>query len=80
MYADFLSSSRWHLTCSVVVERPPILARALGPLEKKMEEMMMQVENERSLKSDHELRKDRDAEREERKKRGELDPSEVMPR
>ncbi len=74
---SLVTSESWHLSCSVLVERPARVIRDLGPLEARMSETLSAMELEGSLRSDHELRLASDAEREAKKRRGELDPAEV---
>jgi len=46
----------WHLSASVLVERPAQLVRPLSPLEAEMKATLTRIEEEHSLRSDHEMR------------------------
>ena len=43
------------------MERKPKITKPLSPLEKKVQELLLQVENESSYKSDHEVKREEDA-------------------
>ena len=64
---------KWDLWSAVIVERPASLTKDLGGIERTVCETMREIEDERSLKSDFELRRERDLENAERKKKG-LEP------
>lgn len=50
----------WDIVTSVCVERLPIVTPPLNELQKKYKEMLYNIEIEKSLKSDHELRHEND--------------------
>ena len=55
----FLGSScllPWRLSSAVLVCRLPVVSPEFHPIEKKMLAMHQDIENQRSLKCDHELR------------------------
>ena len=64
---------KWDLWSAVIVERPASLTKDLGGIERTVCETMREIEDERSLKSDFELRRERDLENAARKKKG-LEP------
>ena len=64
---------KWELWSAVIVERPPTLTNDLGGIEKTVCQTMREIEDERSLKCDFELRQEKDLENAERKKKG-LEP------
>ncbi|KAH8275020.1 hypothetical protein KR018_010072 [Drosophila ironensis] len=54
------SPEKWDLYAGVLVERLPVVSKALNPLEKQFQELLWRVEFENSLKSDHELKHERE--------------------
>lgn len=50
------SRSAWRLLGAVCLQRPPLVSKALTPLQEEMAALLQQIEIERSLYSDHELR------------------------
>ncbi|XP_015449678.1 39S ribosomal protein L46, mitochondrial isoform X2 [Pteropus alecto] len=50
------SMSPWSLLGAVCLQRPPLVSKPLTPLQKEMAALLQQIEIERSLYSDHELR------------------------
>ncbi|XP_048185639.1 39S ribosomal protein L46, mitochondrial [Perognathus longimembris pacificus] len=50
------SGSPWHLLGSLCLQRPPLISKPLTPLQEEMAALFQQIEVERSLYSDHELR------------------------
>ncbi|XP_017079878.1 39S ribosomal protein L46, mitochondrial [Drosophila eugracilis] len=53
-------AERWDLFAGVLVERLPVVSKSLSPLEKQFQDMLWRVEYEGSLKSDHELKHERE--------------------
>ncbi|XP_053673102.1 39S ribosomal protein L46, mitochondrial [Anopheles nili] len=64
---------KWDLYAGVLVERLPIVTKTLTPIEAKFKEMLSQVELEKSLKSNHELRKENEKRQLELLKAGKID-------
>ncbi|XP_065728703.1 large ribosomal subunit protein mL46 [Phocoena phocoena] len=50
------SASPWRLLGALCLQRPPLVSKLLTPLQEEMEALLQQIEIERSLYSDHELR------------------------
>merc|ERR1711860_63993 len=65
----------WKIHAAVYCERLPVITPALTEQETKVQNILKEMDFERSLKSDHEVRQIRDAEAAERRKRGEEGPS-----
>ena len=60
---------KWELWSAVVVERVPTLTKDLGEMETAVCETLREIEEERSIKCNFELRLERDLENAERKKK-----------
>ncbi|KAM6202933.1 large ribosomal subunit protein mL46 [Rhynchocyon petersi] len=60
--------SSWRLLGALCLQRPPIVSKPLTPLQEDMEALLKQIETERSLYSDHELRALEETRRLEKKK------------
>ncbi|KAI5764926.1 MRPL46 [Gulo gulo luscus] len=54
--APSISGSPWRLLGAVCLQRPPLVSKPLTPLQEEMAALLQQIEVERSLYSDHELR------------------------
>ncbi|XP_072938652.1 large ribosomal subunit protein mL46 [Epargyreus clarus] len=50
----------WDIVTGVCVERLPVVTPPLNEMQKKYKDMLWQIEVEKSLKSDHELRRESD--------------------
>ncbi|XP_008685987.2 39S ribosomal protein L46, mitochondrial [Ursus maritimus] len=50
------SGSPWRLLGALCLQRPPLVSKALTPLQEEMAALLQQIEVERSMYSDHELR------------------------
>ncbi|XP_050075342.1 39S ribosomal protein L46, mitochondrial [Anopheles maculipalpis] len=64
---------KWDLYAGVLVERLPIVTKTLEPIEAKFKQMLDQIELEKSLKSNHELRKETEKQQLELLKAGKID-------
>ncbi|XP_036337430.1 39S ribosomal protein L46, mitochondrial [Rhagoletis pomonella] len=67
------NTGKWDLYASVLVERLPIVSRSLNALEREFQEYLWRVEFENSLKSDHELKHERDQVQSELIKKGKIE-------
>ncbi|EDW92905.1 39S ribosomal protein L46, mitochondrial [Drosophila yakuba] len=54
------TAEKWDLYAGVLVERLPVVSKSLNPLEKQFQDLLWRVEYENSLKSDHELKHERE--------------------
>ncbi|XP_043647324.1 39S ribosomal protein L46, mitochondrial [Drosophila teissieri] len=54
------TAQKWDLYAGVLVERLPVVSKSLNPLEKQFQDLLWRVEYENSLKSDHELKHERE--------------------
>uniref|UniRef100_A0A8C0M5Y1 Mitochondrial ribosomal protein L46 n=2 Tax=Canis lupus familiaris TaxID=9615 RepID=A0A8C0M5Y1_CANLF len=50
------SGSPWRLLGALCLQRPPLVSKPLTPLQEEMAALFQQIEVERSMYSDHELR------------------------
>uniref|UniRef100_A0A8C3YPT8 Large ribosomal subunit protein mL46 n=1 Tax=Catagonus wagneri TaxID=51154 RepID=A0A8C3YPT8_9CETA len=54
--APLSNGSPWRLLGALCLQRPPLVSKSLTPLQEEMADLLQQIEVERSLYSDHELR------------------------
>ncbi|KAH8380366.1 hypothetical protein KR009_010199 [Drosophila setifemur] len=66
------SAEKWDLYAGVLVERLPVISKALNPLEKQFQDLLWRVEFENSLKSDHEIKHERETVQAELIKKGKM--------
>lgn len=67
------SKEKWDLYASVLVERLPIVSKSLNALETDFQKLLWQTEFENSLKSDHELKHEKELLQAELIKKGEIE-------
>lgn len=60
MFATAPAIEKWDLYSSVCLERHPVIIQPMQELELKFYNMLKKIEFENSLKSDHELRKEKE--------------------
>lgn len=61
---------KWDIMAGICLQRKPIITKSLTDIEVNYQNILKKIEFEKSLKSDHELRHDRDVKRMEKLKRG----------
>lgn len=72
MFKTFYSTKRvqWDIMAGICLQRKPVITKSLTDIEVKYQNILQEIEFEKSLKSDHELRHDRDLQRMEKIKKG----------
>ncbi|XP_050711000.1 39S ribosomal protein L46, mitochondrial-like [Eriocheir sinensis] len=68
-----VASGKWQIVGAACITRPPVLCPPMTPIEQQYSEMLAAIEKENSLRSDHELRLERDRINMEVMKSGEAD-------
>jgi large subunit ribosomal protein L46 len=68
---------KWDLLCGVCLERKPSMSRQPREIEVKFAQMLQEIEEENSLKSDHELRLEADLRRAVELKKGKISHEEM---
>lgn len=63
---------KWDIMAGICLQRKPVITKSLTDLEVKYQNILQEIEFEKSLKSDHELRHDKDVKRMEKLKKGTL--------
>lgn len=61
---------KWDIMAGICLQRKPVITKSLTDLEVKYQNILEEIEFEKSLKSDHELRHDKDVKRMEKLKKG----------
>lgn len=71
-YSRLYSTKRvqWDIMAGICLQRKPIITKSLTDIEVKYQNILQEIEFEKSLKSDHELRHGRDLQRMEKIKKG----------
>ncbi|CAH0559513.1 unnamed protein product [Brassicogethes aeneus] len=72
-----LVNEKWDLLTAVCLERKPVITQELNEIQKEYEELLAEVEFERSLKSDHELQHELELKQIEALKKGDSDDLDV---
>ncbi|CAJ0930128.1 unnamed protein product, partial [Mesorhabditis belari] len=60
MRVSMLTRTSWDIVASVVLQRAPIIASPMSPIERRYQDMLLKVEKESSLLNDHELKSKKD--------------------
>lgn len=61
---------KWDIMAGICLQRKPVITKSLSDIEVKYQNILQEIEFEKSLKSDHELRHDKDCYRMEKLKSG----------
>ncbi|XP_050523998.1 39S ribosomal protein L46, mitochondrial [Daktulosphaira vitifoliae] len=78
-YSKFYSTNhmKWDVMVGICLQRKPLITKPLNDIEKKFQKILHEIEYERSLKSDHELRHEKDLLRMEKLKTGKVDDLDI---
>lgn len=64
--------AKWDIMAGICLQRKPVITKSLTDIEVKFQNILRDIEFEKSLKSDHELRHDKDVQRMEKLKSGKV--------
>ncbi|XP_050425432.1 39S ribosomal protein L46, mitochondrial [Adelges cooleyi] len=71
------NQSNWDIMASICLQRKPIITRSLTDIDREYQKILHEIEFERSLKSGHEMRHDKDIKRMENLKKGKVNDLDI---
>lgn len=69
---------KWDIMAGICLQRKPVITKSLTDIEVNYQNILQEIESERSLKSDHELRHDNDVQRVKKLKSGKITDFNVL--
>ncbi|VVC40822.1 NUDIX hydrolase domain,NUDIX hydrolase domain-like,Ribosomal protein L46 [Cinara cedri] len=70
---------KWDIMAGICLQRKPVITKSLTNIEVNYQNILQEIEFEKSLKSDHELRHDKDVQRIEQLKKGKINFDDADP-
>lgn len=78
IYSRVYSTKQWDIMTGICLQRKPVITKSLTDIEVNYQNILQEIESEKSLKSDHELRHDKDVQQMKNLKSGKITDFDVL--